>query len=171
MRTAGQAGGELLSRAARRAITTNRKLLGYFGTKRSHLPFATADGAFNPVGALKEVEIYTPGDITENPTLAEMTASALTFLEQRNRGFWLMVEAGDVDWASHGNNLDNAIGAIQSGAAAFDVITDWIEANNAWKDSLVILTADHGHLCFIRDPSVLVAPDQPSPIKTLPPTR
>ena len=162
MRTPRQQGGPLLARATTRAITSGRRLFGYFGTKRSHLPFATADGSFNPVGALKEVETYTSGDVTENPTLAEMTKSALRILDSRDSRFWLMVEAGDVDWANHGNNLDNSIGAVLSGAAAFDVITEWIETKKAWRDSVVIVTADHGHLCFIRDPSVLIRPETPT---------
>lgn len=52
-----------------------------------------------------------PEDITENPTPAEMTTAALTVLQKREKGFWLMVEAGDVDWANHDNNIDTSIGA------------------------------------------------------------
>ena len=44
-----------------------------------------------------------------------MTAAALAVLSAKDSNFWLMVEAGDVDWAMHDNNIDNAIGAILSG--------------------------------------------------------
>ena len=45
----------------------------------------------------KEEKEYLPADLTENPTLAEMTRAALLVLEQAIDGFWLLVEAGDAD--------------------------------------------------------------------------
>ena len=158
VRTSGEPGNTLLKAAARRAVDRHRPLFGYFGTKWSHLPFQTADGSFNPVASLKELETYTAADIHENPTLADMTTAAISVLENRGRGFWLMVEAGDVDWANHDNNVDNSVGAVLSGAAAFDRITDWIEAKNAWDDSIVIVAADHGHLFMLRDPTFAIEP-------------
>ena len=55
-----------------------------------------------------------------------------------------MVEAGDVDWANHSNNIDNSIGAVLSGDSAFKSVTGWIEANGGWDDTVVLVTADHG---------------------------
>ncbi len=156
LRTPGQPGSRLLEEAARRATEANRPLFGFFGTKWSHLPFQTADGGFNPVASIKELEVYTPADIQENPTLADMTSAAIKVLEGRGRGFWLMVEAGDVDWANHDNNVDNSVGAVLSGVAAFDRITRWIEARKAWDDSMVIVAADHGHLFFLRNPALMI---------------
>ena len=66
-----------------------------------------------------------------------------------------MVEAGDVDWANHNNNIDDSIGAVLSGDAAFEAITEWVETNSNWEETLLIVTADHGHLMFLDDPSVL----------------
>ena len=74
-----------------------------------------------------------------------MTRAALLVLEQAIDGFWLTIEAGDVDWANHANNLDNSIGAVLSGDEAFRVVMDWIEENNAWSYTAVIVTADHGN--------------------------
>jgi hypothetical protein len=74
----------------------------------------------------------------------------------RDKGrFWLMVEPGDVDWANHDDNLDNSIGAVNSGDAAVRVITDWVEQNSNWNESLLIVTADHGHMLNISKPEVL----------------
>ena len=66
--------------------------------------------------------------------------------------FWLMVESGDVDWASHANNIDNAIGAVRAGDAAVKAIFDWIEKHDAWDDSVVIVTSDHGHAFVLTEP-------------------
>jgi len=106
---------------------------------------------------LKEAEVYTQADIDENPTLAQMTDAALKVLEQDNDGFWLMVEPGDVDWANHGNNIDNCIGSVLSGEAALERIFRWVEARNAWDQSLVIVTSDHGHYFHLLQPEVLTA--------------
>lgn len=151
-RTAGKPGRRNLMRAARRAADNDERLLGFFGTRYSgHLPFQTADGGYDPTRDVKGTENYTAADVSENPTLADMTRAALLVLEQSIEGFWLMVEAGDVDWANHANNSDNSIGAVLSGDDAFRVIMDWVDENNAWAYTAVIVTADHGHYLVIDD--------------------
>jgi alkaline phosphatase len=95
---------------------------------------------------------YTQADFDENPTLAEMAVAALDVLAAKEKPFWLMVEAGDVDWASHGNDIDAAIGAVKSGDDAFRAITGWIEAHGGWDDTAVIVTSDHGHMFVLEKP-------------------
>ena len=160
LRTPGKSGSALLDHGSRTAVKQGRRLFGYFGTDLAHLPFQTADGGFDPVGSLRDVEVYTAGDVSENPSLADMTTAAIRVLETNAGGFWLMVEAGDVDWANHDNNVDNSIGAVFSGAAAFDAITRWAERRKVWDKTLVIVAADHGHLFFLRDASALIDPAQ-----------
>ena len=162
-RTAGQRGTDVLTAAARTAIAGRQRLFGFFGAAEGHLPFRTADGDFNPAAAVADPAAdrlrkkyggaihYAPADIQENPTLAEMTTTALDVLASRGP-FWLMVEAGDVDWASHANNIDTAIGAVQSGDEAFRAVVAWIERHDAWDESAVIVTSDHGHLFVLTDP-------------------
>ena len=77
-------------------------------------------------------------------------------LELNEKGFWLLVEAGDVDWANHDNNIDKSIGAVISGEDAFSVITNWAEQDERWKDTLVIVAADHGHLFTLLEPDALL---------------
>jgi alkaline phosphatase len=81
-----------------------------------------------------------------------MTKAALTVLAANPRQkFALFVEAGDVDFALHANNLDNAVGAVYSGEAAIRAVIDWVETHSNWDDSLMIVTADHGHYLVIDD--------------------
>lgn len=167
-RTTGQRGADVLAAAARTAIAGRQRLFGFFGAAEGHLPFRTADGDFNPAAAVADPDAdrlrkkyggaihYTPADITENPTLAEMATTAMDVLASRGP-FWLMVEAGEVDWASHANNIDTAIGAVQSGDAAFRTVVNWIERHDAWDDSAVIVTSDHGHLFVLTDPQAFAA--------------
>jgi alkaline phosphatase len=161
-RTQGHNGKEVLANAAKQAIEKKQRLLGYFGVKGGHLPFQTADGGFNPApsagsgAAPAKAEVYSPADVTENPRLADMAVAALDVLASRSDRYWLMVEAGDVDWANHANNLDNSIGAVLSGDDAFYAVAQWIEKNVGWKDAAVLLTSDHGHYLVLNKPEVLV---------------
>ena len=161
-RTSGVDGTLLLRQAAAQAVKEQTRLLGFFGVGKysGHLPFRTADGDFQPaIGRSKTAEQYSTEDLLENPSLAEMTKAALTVLEKNPRGSWLMVEAGDVDWANHDNNLDNSIGAVFSGDEAVKVITDWVERESNWQESLLIVTADHGHYLNLDRPERLVEPE------------
>jgi alkaline phosphatase len=156
-RTAGVPGDEGLDRAAQRAASEGRRLFGLYGTRSGHLPYRTADGGYDPSKSYRGVaEVYQPADLFENPTLAEMTRAALKVMAaEPGRPFALFVEAGDVDFALHDNNIDTAIGATISGEEAVKVILDWVEAHSNWDDSVVIVTADHGHYLVIDDPDAL----------------
>lgn len=151
-RAAGQSGVELLRSAADRAAKEDLRLLGFFGTRGGHLPFRTADGGYNPAADVRGTETYDSSDRMENPSLAEMTSAALKVLAGADEGFWLMIEAGDVDWANHANNVDNSVGAVLSAEAAFGTVVDWIEQHQAWDETAVILTADHGHYLVLNNP-------------------
>ncbi|WP_171189694.1 alkaline phosphatase [Alienimonas chondri] len=157
-RTPGVNGAERLAEAADEAASGSKRLLGFYGAEPGggHLPYRTADGGYDPtVGRKKTAEEYSSRDLMENPTLAQMTRAALTALEGDPEGFWLLVEAGDVDWANHDNNLDNSIGAVNSGDAAVKVVTDWVEQNSNWQESVMIVTADHGHYLVLDRPELL----------------
>ncbi len=156
IRTTGVSGKQALDSATNACLEKGLRLFGMFGTKEAHLPYATANGDFVPTAGRTEHEVYTKGDLFENPTLADMTESALKVLEKNEAGFWLLVEAGDVDWANHQNSIDNSIGAVFSGEAAFNKITEWIERNDCWDESAVIVTADHGHLFVMERPEALI---------------
>jgi alkaline phosphatase len=164
-RQAGVDGSTRIQQAANLAARNGQRLLAFYGIddRGGHLPFQTADGDYQPApGQARTAEVYSAADIHENPTLAEMTTAALTVLQTKPNGFWLLIEAGDVDWANHDNNLDNSIGAVNSGDKAFQVITRWVEEHSNWKETLVILTADHGHYMVLDRPHDLVRPQQTS---------
>lgn len=165
VRTTGVNGAKRLAEAASEAIAQGKRLLGFYGNGKykGHLPFATADGKYDPTvgrSGPTKTETYDPADLEENPRLTDMTAAAIRLLSRNPKGFWLMVESGDVDWANHDNNIDNSIGAVISGDAAVKTITDWVEANSNWNESLVIVTADHGHYLMLEHPELLITPKQ-----------
>lgn len=160
-RYAGENGAELLTDAALLAATDGSRLFGFFGVEGGHLPFQTADGNYDPTRGVDRTEKYSEEDVSENPKLSDMAVAALDVLGSRidsgaNKGMWLMVEAGDIDWANHNNNIDDAIGAVLSADEAFSKVVRWVEQNSSWDDTALILTSDHGHMMVLDDPKALI---------------
>ncbi|MDM7925062.1 MAG: alkaline phosphatase [bacterium] len=95
----------------------------------------------------REGRVLAPPDsvpfIATVPTLAEMTATALNVLDADPDGFFLMVEGGAVDWASHGNQTGRMIEEMRDFNRAVDQVVEWVERNGGWKRTLSIVTADH----------------------------
>ena len=159
----GVDGGRALQQAADGAARESARLFGVFGRAGlDHLPYRTADGRYDPrpsigrLGIPAPAEPYSPADRVEQPTLARMTEAALTVLARRpDQPFALFIEAGDVDFALHANNLDNAIGAVYSGEDAVRAVIRWVEANSNWDDSLLLVSSDHGHYLVVDDPQAL----------------
>ncbi len=159
----GADGGLALQKAADEAAGRSARLFGFFGRAGlDHLPYRTADGGYDPapsigrLGKPAAAETYTPADRVEQPTLAQMTEAALTVLARRpDQPFALFIEAGDVDFALHANNLDNAVGAVYSGEDAIRAVIRWVEKNSNWDDSLLLVSSDHGHYLVVDDPQAL----------------
>lgn len=75
------------------------------------------------------------------PTLAEMAQTAITLLNKNKKGFVLQIEAGKVDWAAHANDA----GALIYDQIAFDAIKVAIDFAAKDKNTMVIITTDHGN--------------------------
>lgn len=160
-RTGGVTGSEVLNAAVKQATKNRNRLFGYFGAQGGHLPFRTADGNYDPVVSFgnpqpAKAEVYSAADLRENVTLRQMALAAIDVLAARSDRWWLMVEAGDVDWANHSNNIDNSIGAVHSGDDAFAGVVEWIEQHGGWDDTALILTSDHGHYLHLNRPEALI---------------
>jgi alkaline phosphatase len=85
-----------------------------------------------------------------------MTKAASTVLAaKRDHAFALFIEAGDVDFALHANNLDNAIDAVDGGEEAVRAVICWVESHSNWDESLIVVSADHGHYLVLDDPQAL----------------
>jgi alkaline phosphatase len=159
----GVNGGEALMKAAEEAAAKGTRLFGFFGDKGlDHLPFQSADGDYEPapnpvkLGQEPKAATYTQEQLDSQPTLAQMTGAALKVLAKPDQKFILFVEAGDVDFGLHANNLDTSVGAIHSGEDAIKRIIEWVEANSNWDDSVMLVSSDHGHYLVIDNPEGLV---------------
>ncbi|MBE6288407.1 MAG: alkaline phosphatase [Mediterranea massiliensis] len=79
-----------------------------------------------------------PGDLS----LAEITESAITFLTKgKNKGFFLMVEGGKIDWACHNNDAATAFHEVIDFDKAIQVAYEFYQKHP--KETLIVITADH----------------------------
>jgi alkaline phosphatase len=77
------------------------------------------------------------------PLLSEMSLGALQVLNQNDTGFFLMIEGGAIDWASHANQLGRMIEEQISFNNSVASVVKWIEKNSSWDETLLVITADH----------------------------
>jgi len=76
----------------------------------------------------------------EDVTLAEYTAKGIELLDNPE-GFFMMVEAGKIDWACHAND---AAASIKNTIAFDEAIKEAVDFYNQYpEDTLIIVTGDH----------------------------
>jgi alkaline phosphatase len=89
-------------------------------------------------------DIEKPENHSFEPSSSEMLDFAidrsLSFQERGCKGFFIMVEGSQVDWAGHANNLDYLKKEMQDFDEVVQSALDYAKQN---QDTLVIVTADH----------------------------
>ena len=78
-------------------------------------------------------------DDTNQTRLSVLTKHAIKHLENPN-GFFLLVEASQVDWAGHGNDIASAMYEMADLEASVVFLQQYVKQN---PNTLVVLTADH----------------------------
>ncbi|GAC34261.1 alkaline phosphatase [Paraglaciecola polaris] len=78
-------------------------------------------------------------DMPDKQRLQTLTQAAVKHLEN-DKGFFLLVEASQVDWAGHSNDVGAAMGEMQDLAQTMTWLEQYVDAH---PDTLVVLTADH----------------------------
>jgi alkaline phosphatase len=117
------------------SIVANEKELGVLDPRSA----GRVLGFFSASGFPSAID-RQPGDQTGVPPLSQMTAKALAVLEKNPRGFFLMVEGGQIDWVEHGNDVAGVLHEMLEFDRAVGVVLDFAKVH---PDTLVILTADH----------------------------
>ena len=75
------------------------------------------------------------------PSLTEMTEVAIKMLSKGKNGFFLMVEGGRIDHAHHEGRANTALDET----ASFDSAVEAAFRMTNPQETLIIVTADHGH--------------------------
>lgn len=89
-----------------------------------------------------QYEADRENDILGEPSLSEMTSKAIDVLDNNEKGFFLMVEAGRID---HGHHAGSAHGALTDAIAFADAVQAAVNSTNP-EETLIIVTADHSHV-------------------------
>ncbi|XP_018328253.1 alkaline phosphatase-like [Agrilus planipennis] len=77
-----------------------------------------------------------------DPSLADMTRTALSVLQKNPKGFFLFVEGGRIDHAHHFNNAYRALDETLAMENALLVALSKVSP----RDTLLIVTSDHSHV-------------------------
>jgi alkaline phosphatase len=87
------------------------------------------------------------GAATDQPGLKEMTLKAISILNNRHPedGFFLMSEAASIDKQMHVLDYDRALGELLELDDTIKATFAYLEEIGELEDTLVIVTADHGH--------------------------
>lgn len=100
-------------------------------------------GLFEP--SHMQYEQDRPNDTAGEPSLAEMTDKAIDILSNNKKGYFLMVEGGRIDHASHAGN---AYRTFKDTVALSDAVKVAMEKVDM-RDTLIVVTADHSHTLTI----------------------
>lgn len=136
------------------AAQPSKKLLGLFTSGNMSLDWGGLAAKTPPAGPGR---CQTGLQAATEPTLADMTRKALELLADPTPGnasgrpgFFLQIESASIDKRSHAAQPCEQIGETVDFDASVRLALDFAEKN---KDTLVIVTGDHGH------PGDIVEPD------------
>ena len=125
------AGGELKS------VTDELKAKGYkFYYDYKSLNEAPAEEKI--FGLFEEEEV--PKADERNYTLGELESIAIRHLNLNEKGFVMMVEGSQIDWAGHDNESDYLRSELNDFKTAIDTASAFAERD---RNTLVIVTSDH----------------------------
>lgn len=102
------------------------KVLGLFGP--SHLP----DVLTLRASATQYVQTV--------PSLGEMAEKAVTVLSKNRNGFFLVVEAGQIDFTCHSNDAGATLHEILEFDRLLGGLKQWVEPR---EDTVIVVTSDH----------------------------
>lgn len=91
------------------------------------------------LGLLADVGLPWALDMQGQPRLKSLTQTAVQHL-QNPKGFFLLVEASQVDWAGHANDIAGAMAEMQDLAETLEWLRGYVDRR---QDTLLVVTADH----------------------------
>ena len=133
---------EWLSEDASRQYIWNGEGFAALVSKQGKIP-GQIMGLFEP--SHMQFDADRAKDPGTEPSIAAMTEFAVSQLEAKGTGYFLLVEAGRIDHAHH---ISNAYRALQDTVALSDAV-QWTIDNVDLEETLVIVTADHSHTMTI----------------------
>ncbi|TRY79446.1 hypothetical protein TCAL_07551 [Tigriopus californicus] len=126
-------------KASHRFVSDRESLLGI--QKQDNLDHVL--GVFAP----KHMDYEDKRDNSSSgqPSLKEMTLKAIEVLENNDKGYFLMVENGQIDRAHHEGQANRAMAEVLVLEQVIEATLEQVDL----EETLVIVTADHGHTLSI----------------------
>jgi len=127
-------------------LTTKEDMFNFDNNKRGKIVGLFADEHLR--------SLDTPENHNYEPSLSEMLEFAVKrsdkYIDEGCKGFFVMGEGSQVDWAGHSNNLEY----LKREMNDLDTAVEWaLEFAKANKDTLVVVTADHETGGLLIEPS------------------
>ncbi len=102
--------------------------------------------AINDLNVWLDRNVYTDNlESDDQPGLVDMTIAALDVLSQNENGFYLQVEAASVDKQFHPMDFERGLADLIEFDRAVAATLEYLEANGTLDETLIVVTADHGH--------------------------
>lgn len=77
------------------------------------------------------------------PDLSVMTLGALNVLDNNEKGFFLVVDGGAINWCGHFGQSGRLIEEMYDFNKAVEAVCQWVEENSSWDETLLIVTSNH----------------------------
>ena len=106
-------------------LPKNKPVLGLFADVG--LPWALDDTNKHRLSAMTKAAVHHLIDFQEN-------------LSEQKQGFFMLIEASQIDWAGHVNDVSSAMAEMDDLAKTLEYLEHFVEHH---PDTLVIVTADH----------------------------
>ncbi|MCM3783742.1 alkaline phosphatase [Neobacillus mesonae] len=123
------------------SVLNNAKAKGYHYINSKN-DLAKADKSKKVIGLFAEDAMAPELDreATNQPSLKEMTETALEVLNKDKDGFFLMVEGSQIDWAGHDHDAAWAMKDSEAFEQAVEAVLEFAKKD---KNTLVVVAGDH----------------------------
>lgn len=106
-------------------LPNNKPVLGLFADKG--LPWALDDENKHRLSIMTKAAVHHLTDLQAND-------------DAPDNGFFMLIEASQIDWAGHGNDISDAMAEMDDLAKTLEYLEHFVDHH---PDTLVIVTADH----------------------------
>jgi alkaline phosphatase len=123
------------------SLLNEAKKEGYeYITNRSELSKAKKSNKLIGLFAEDSMAPELDRDTTDEPSLKEMTQTALDVLKKDKDGFFLMVEGSQIDWAGHDQDAAWAMKDTEAFEQAVEAVIEFAQKD---RNTLVVIAGDH----------------------------
>jgi len=115
-------------------LPNNKPVLGLFADVG--LPWALDDTDKYRLSSMTKTAVHHLLDLQKH----DNNVNIGTDVNVASKGFFMLIEASQVDWAGHGNDISSAMAEMDDLAKTLEYLEHFVEHH---PDTLVIVTADH----------------------------